>query len=230
MAHDYAIKNVPYENTIAVDRDDIDDDQYGVYGPLFQEMGLATEAHPNQLVFGLLKEGWAKTAYDGQYFFDTDHPVLDETGEPVSVANTDGGGGAPWFLMDASRAIKPIIWQTRRPYDLVRMDTPTDEAVFMRKEFRYGVDARVAAGFGLWQVCWGSRQPLTGENYRKAREALLSMKGDYGRPLGLMPRLLVVPPALEFDALEIVNAERNAAGATNVYRGTAEVLVVPWLA
>jgi phage major head subunit gpT-like protein len=45
-----------------------------------------------------------------------------------------------------------------------------------------------------------------------------------------MPRLLIVPPALEAAGLEILNAERDAAGATNVWRGTAELLVVPWLA
>ena len=43
-------------------------------------------------------------------------------------------------------------------------------------------------------------------------------------------RLLVVPPTLEKEALELINAERSAAGATNIYRGSAELLVSPWLA
>lgn len=229
-AHSYKIRNRSFEMTIGVDRDDIDDDRYGIYGPMFQEMGYATGAHPNQLVFGLLADGFTTPCYDGQYFFDTDHPVLNAAGEVVSVANTDGGTGTPWFLMDVSRSIRPIIWQRRRPYEFTRMDAPTDEVVFSRKEYRYGVDARVNAGFGLWQLCWGSKQPLDKTHYKTAREALMGMKGDHGRPLGLMPRLLVVPPSLEGQALEIVNAERDAAGATNVYKGTAEVMVVPWLA
>ena len=58
---------------------------------------------------------------------------------------------------------------------------------------------------------------------------LMGMKGDHGRPLGVNPRLLVVGPSNEKEGLELINAERNAAGATNVYRGTAELLVVPWL-
>jgi len=45
-----------------------------------------------------------------------------------------------------------------------------------------------------------------------------------------MPNLLVVPPALEHAGLTILNAERDQYGATNVYKGTAELLVVPWLA
>ena len=58
----------------------------------------------------------------------------------------------------------------------------------------------------------------------------MGMKGDYGRPLGLNPRLLVVPPALESAALKIVNNEFGANGESNEWKGTAEVLVAPWLA
>ncbi|NNG05317.1 MAG: hypothetical protein HKM95_14630 [Inquilinus sp.] len=231
--HDYAIRNRKFENTIAVDKDSIQDDQYGVFAPMFEEMGMATAAHPDQLVWPLLKAGFDGSrglAYDGQFFFDTDHPALDENGAEISIANTDGGAGTPWFLMCLNRPLKPIIWQTRRPYDLKRKDRPEDDNVFDRDEFVYGVDARVNAGFALWQLCWGSKQTLNKANYQIAREALIGMKGDYGRPLGLMPTHLVVPPSLEFNALEILNAERDAAGATNVYKGTATPMVVPWLA
>lgn len=228
--HDYAIKNKTWEDTISVPREDIEDDQYGVYGPLFEEMGRAVAAHPNQLVFDLLKAGWETPCYDGQDFFDTDHPVLDANGNPVSVANTDGGSGTPWFLIDDNRPLKPIIYQVRKDYDMIRKDSPSDDNVFMRREHIYGVDGRSNVGFGFWQFAWGSKQTLDKDAYKGAREALMGMKGDYGRPLGLSPRLLVVPPALEGQALEILNAERNAAGATNVYRGTAELLVAPWLA
>jgi len=44
---------------------------------------------------------------------------------------------------------------------------------------------------------------------------------------GVNPKLLAVGPSNERKGLELINAERNAAGATNVYRGTAELLVVP---
>lgn len=229
-AHGYAITNKDYENTIAVPRNDIEDDQYGVYSPVFQEMGEVTLAHPNLLTFGLLKQGFTGTCYDGQYFFDTDHPVIGEDGSVGSVANTDGGAGTPWFLMDLSRTLKPIIFQKRKDYTFVAMDAPTDEAVFSRKEFRYGVDARVNVGFGLWQLAWGSKQTLDATHYATARAALSGMKGDHGRPLGIRPTHLVVPPALEGKALEIVNAERDTSGATNVWKGTAQVVVVPWLA
>lgn len=228
---DYSIKEKPWELTIGVDRDDIETDNLGIYSPLFQEMGLSTGAFKEQLAFDLLKAGFATNCYDGQYFFDTDHPVLDAAGATISVANTDGGAGAPWFLLDVSRALKPIIMQVRRDFgDIVAKDKVTDDNVFDYNEFVYGVDARLNVGFGLWQFAWGSKQTLDKAHYAAGREALLGMKGDYARPLGVRPNLLVVPPSLEVEALEILNAERDAAGATNVYKGTAELLVVPWLA
>jgi len=224
-AHDYSIKNKSWESTIEVGRDDT----YGVYSPLFEEMGRSTAAHPNQLVFSLLGQGFATACYDGQYFFDTDHPVLDEDGKVTSVSNTGGGSGDAWFLIDDSRALKPILYQVRKDYNFVRQDREEDENVFMRKSFRYGVDGRSNVGFGFWQFAYGSKQTLDKTGYKAARTALMGMKGDYGRPLGLRPRLLVVPPALEEAGLELLNAERDAAGATNVYRGTAELLVCEWL-
>jgi phage major head subunit gpT-like protein len=233
LQHDYAIVNKDYEVTVAVDRNDISDDQYGVYAPLFRQMGQSTGAHPDELVFALLAAGFADTlglAYDGQFFFDTDHPVLDADGVETSVANTDGGAGTAWYLIDDRKALKPIIRQVRQEPDFVSKDRPDDDSVFERKQFVYGVDSRENVGFGFWQFAWGSKQTLNAANYETARETLMGLKGDFGRPLGIMPRLLVVPPALEHEGLEIVNAERLASGATNVYRGTAELLVVPWLA
>ena len=227
--HGYAITNKKFESTIEVDRDDIEDDSYGVYNPLFQEMGRATAAHPSELLFALLQAGFTTPCYDGQYFFDTDHLVAGE-----SVANRPAalGAGNPWFLMDCSRMIKPLIFQRRREYRLQAMDMLSDEHVFKYDKFRYGVDGRCNVGYGLWQLCYGSRQALSADTggYQDAREALLGMQGDEGRPMGVRPTHLFVGPGLEKDGLELLNAERLANGATNVWRGTATLVVTPWLA
>jgi phage major head subunit gpT-like protein len=228
-ANDYTIKNKTFENTVTVGRETIEDDSYGVYSPLFQMLGNDASMHPDELVFPLMKAGFSQTCYDGQYFFDTDHPVLDANGSIQSVSNTGGGAGAEWFLLDVSRPVRPFIFQKRKAYNFVSKDQEADDNVFNRKEFVYGVDARVNAGFALWQMAYGSRQPLDAANYQAARTALLSMKGDNGRPLNIMPNLLVVGPSLEKNAKEIIEAERNAAGATNIYRGTAQILMTPYL-
>jgi phage major head subunit gpT-like protein len=229
----YAIKNVPYELTIAVDRDDIEDDNLGVYGPLFSEMGLSTVSHKDQLVYGALTAGFVNLAFDGQPYFSPNHPVLDVNGVAAVYANTDAAPGntnAPWYLIDSKRYIKPIIFQDRRPFTFVALDKPEDENVFNRREFVYGVDARHNVGYGFPQFCWGSSGPLTAATYAAARAALMSLKSDYGRPIGVVPDLLVAPPTLEAAALLITNTMFGPGGSSNQWYQTAESLVVPWLA
>ena len=227
---DYSIKERPWELTIGVDRDDIETDNLGQYSTLFEEMGASTGAHKEQLVWNLLTAGFGTNCYDGQYFFDTDHPVLDANGAPQPVANTDGGAGNPWFLLDDSRVIKPIIFQKRRDFgEIVAKDKVTDDNVFELNEFRYGVDARYNVGYGFWQFAWGSKQPLSVATYGLGRTSLMAMTTDYGRKLGVRPKLLVVGPSNEAAGLQLIKADRQASGATNIYQGTAELLVVPWL-
>lgn len=229
-AHGYTIKNRDFEDTVAVDRNDIEDDNIGIYTPMFTELGRASAAFPNQLVYALLAAGFLTPCFDGQYFFDTDHPVIQADGSIGSVANTDGGAGTPWFLLDTSRALKPLILQKRKDWQFIAKDKPTDDNVFWQKKFVYGVDARMNVGYGFWQMAWGSRQTLDAAHYETARAALASMKGDQGRPLGLAGKLLVVPPSLEGAARRILKADKDAYGADNVWVGTADLLVTPWLA
>jgi phage major head subunit gpT-like protein len=220
----YTIKNKDWEATIEVDRNDVEDDAIGVYRPIVAEMGRTAAAHPDELVAGLLKDGFSKTCYDGQYFFDTDHPVGSGT-----VSNFGGGAGTAWFLLDASREIKPLIFQSRREVEFVAKDRPDDESVFMRKKYVYGVDRRDNAGYGLWQLAYGSKDTLDATNYGAARAAMMGFKDAEGKPLGITPNLLVVPPDLEAEAREILMNERDAQGATNKWKGSAELLVLPWL-
>lgn len=227
---DYTIKNKDWELTIGVSRNDIDDDTLGLYKPMFEEMGQSTIGHKELLIFNLLKAGFSTNCWDGQFFFDTDHPVLDANGVLTTYANTDGGAGTPWFLVSSNRAVKPIVWTNRKPWQFVARDRVDDSNVFRLKEFQYGVDARYNVGYGFPQMSWGSKQTLDGTSYGTARAAIQNMKGDYGRPLGLVPDLLVVPPALESAGLKLLNSEYGAGGVTNEWKGTAKLLVVPWLA
>ena len=222
--HEYSIKNKDWEATIEVARNDIEDDNVGVYNPMFGMLGESAAKHPDELIFELLGNAFSTVCYDGQNFIDTDHPV----GEGV-VSNSGGGAGVAWFLLCTSMALKPLIFQQRKPVQFTAMDKPEDESVFMRKKYRYGVDGRDNVGFGLWQMAFGSKATLDKAAYAAARQAMMAFKNDVAQPLGIIPNLLVVPPSLEDEGLEILNSERDAAGATNVYKGTAELLVVPYL-
>jgi len=227
--HDFSLINRDYENTVGVQRNAIEDDTFGTYAPIFAEYGRASASLPDELVFQTLPLGTSQLCYDGQFFFDTDHPVLNADGTVASVSNFGGGGGNAWYLMDLSRAVKPMIFQDRKKFELVRMDDPKDENVFMRKEYLYGVDGRCAAGFGLWQLAYMSRQTLNAANYAAARAAMLDLKGDGGRKLGVNPTHLVVGGANEGPARKILMNEMAAGGESNEWKGTAQLLLSSYL-
>lgn len=231
-AHEYSIVNKDWESTVGVSKNDIEDDEIGIYSPMFEEMGRASSVFPDELVFGLLQNGFSTLCYDGQNFFDTDHPVfpeVDGTGVAITASNMQAGAATPWFLLDTSRSLKPIIYQERKKPQFVRMDRETDETMFTNKQAKYGVDCRSNVGFGLWQLAFGSKAELNKANLDAAIASMQGRKADGGRPMGVNPTLLVVPPTLRSTALELVKAERNAAGATNVNRNAVEVLVTPYI-
>jgi len=154
----YRIVNKLFEMTVSVPKTAIEDDQYGIYAPLMQQMGEEAKAYPDELVFSLLKNGFTEKCYDGKTFFATDH-----------------------------------VGKGKRTYSN------------------------------------RSTKKLTAESYAAARASMMSVCDEEGKPMKITPNLLVVPPALEKEALTILKADQ-IDGTTNVYKGTAEPLVVPDLA
>ncbi|GAB4208015.1 MAG: Mu-like prophage major head subunit gpT family protein [Tibeticola sp.] len=232
-AQGYQITNKLYEGTVGVKRTDIEDDNVGIYTPLFAEMGRAAKAHGDELVFGLLAAGESTLCYDGQNFFDTDHPVypnVDGTGTATLVANLQAGTGPAWYLLDTSRALKPLIFQERTTPELEAMTATNDEGVFVRDEYRYGIRYRCNAGFGFWQMAYKSKATLDAVNFNAAMAAMMGIQADGGRPLGVKPTVLVVPPSLRAAAIEIVKNERLASGASNPNFGAVDLIDPPWVA
>lgn len=221
--HAYTITNKPFEASVSVDRDDIEDDSIGIYRPLIQEMANSAAMHPDQLVFELLMAGFTEKCYDGKPFFATDHKdgklqqsnkstkklstasyneayaamlgFTDANGDPLDIkpthlvvspknrdlglqllqaekidgtTNTNRNSAelivAPrltknpdaWFLLANGKPIKPIIFQKRREVEFTSLDEATNENVFKRREFLYGVDYRGNVGYSLWQLGFGS--------------------------------------------------------------------------
>ena len=52
--------------------------------------------------------------------------------------------------------------------------------------------------------------------------------GDGGRPLGIVPNILLVPPSLEAAARAIVETQFLPGGGSNPNFNTAKVVVNPW--
>lgn len=225
----FTIRNRDFEGTVEVERNAIEDDQLGIYAPLLRQMGDATATFPNRLVFPLLKTGFTALCWDGQNFFDTDHPGFDADGKETSVSNFMGGSGTAWYLVATASPIKPIIYQERRRFQFVAKDKLTDDNVFDRKKFLYGVDGRMNVGFGMPQLIVASKQPLTHDNYAAARAAFANWHKKSGEPIGLVGDLLVAPTALEGDARKVLMGESKGNGETNEWKGTATLRVTPWL-
>ena len=160
----YIIVNKPYEATIAVKRDDIEDDQLGIYATQAQGAGHSAKQWPDELVFGAVNSGFVSKCYDGKAYFATNHPV--------GKANVSNKG---------------------------------------TKKLSAASQAAALASYGA------------------ARTALMSMKDEDGRPLNVMPNVLLVPPALEAVANTLINSERLQDGEANLYKGTAKVVLAPWL-
>lgn len=227
-AQKFTITNRKFESTIAIKREDFADDRLGVFGPMFANMGELSRQHPESLVMGLLRDGFTSKCYDGQNFFDANH-FYNVNGAVTLVSNFQTGAGPAWYLLDTSHEIKPLIFQEREPYLLQTVVADTDDYVFSKDEYLYGIRARVNAGYGLWQMAFGSQAALTPANYAVARAAMMNYRSDTGRILGIKPTVLVVPPALESDALTLLNTEYGTAGATNPWKGTAEAVVTPFV-
>lgn len=229
--HDYSIRNKSFESTVGVPVTAIDDDSYGVYAPMMEMLGSTAAEHPDILIFiEALAGGFTTECYDGQFFFDTDHPVMDAAGVDQSVSNYQAGASdSPWYLLDTRRPIKPLILQMRKTPKFVAMNQPNDHGVFMEGEAIFGVDDRKNAGYGLWQMAHGSKATLTAANFELVYDAMTGLKGDHERPLGIKPNLLVVGSKNASNARKIITAQNINGGDSNTNFNRVELLECPWL-
>jgi len=230
----YQIVNKEWESTVGVKRPQIEDDNLGIYTPMVQAMGHSAARHPDRMIADLIKTGDANLCYDGQNFFDIDHPVYpnhDGTGVAATIANMVAGVGPAWYLLDTTRPLKPFIFQERmKPEFEAKTDPRNSDAVFTSNQFQYGVYSRHNVGYGFWQCAFMSKDTLNGDNLDAAIAAMMAFKADGDRPLGITPNLLVVPPALRAAANKTVKVMLTDGGASNANYEAVDVKVVPWLA
>lgn len=86
-ANQYVIPNKDWEATVAVLRKDIEDDNLGIYAPMAQDSGFSAAQLPDEIVSALKNNAFSSLCYDGQNFYDTDHPVTNAAGVVQSVSN-----------------------------------------------------------------------------------------------------------------------------------------------
>jgi len=222
----YQISNKTYEKTIGVQREKIDDSDISDAGMVARGLAETGKKLPDVLLKSLLQNGHLSSAvaYDGQNFFDTDHPTdLDGTGTQSNYFTTTAltaanfravrlamyqykgengrvltqtndlvlavppalegaaediiispflasgatnvnagkarlwvipdlaGQDTTWYMFFLGGSLGPFIKQTRRPLALTPKVSSQDDNVFWENQYIWGVDARIGAGYGLWQ-------------------------------------------------------------------------------
>jgi len=231
----YQIVNKKWESTLGVMRTDIEDDNLGQYRVMARHMADEFERFMNRHLAALIAGGFTNLCYDGQKFFDSEHPVYpntDGTGTAVDASNIIGTGaenGAPWALLCLSGSLKPFIAQQRTLPEFEEITDTKNDSVFMKDQYLYGIRYRGSWGYGLWQQAVGSKATLDAANYEAARLAMQTFKRDGGDPLGIMPTHLIVSPANEAAARAILAREFINGGDSNPNYHTAELVVVPHL-
>lgn len=219
-AFDYRIKNKLFESTVQIPRTKIEDDQYSMFGDEVAALGTSAGELPGDSVFEALRSGDSLECYDKEAFFSASHPVGEGT-----ESNWGGGSGDLWVLLDTSRPLKPMIWQDRIKPTITGRMREADDNVFWEDTYVIGARARGAAGFGLWQCAYGSKQTLDGTAFNAAWAQMASLKNDEGADLGIKPNLLLVTPANRAPAEAILNAQFLSNGSSNINYKAVDLLV-----
>lgn len=232
----YAIENKKYESTLGVDRADIEDDNLGQYSAIAQSMGQEANDFLDRKVAALLKDGFDSLCYDGQKFFDEEHPVFanaDGTGTKTLVSNifkkTASDSGSAWFLVSLNRPLKPFILQQRTGMEMESITDTKNDTVFTKDLYQYGIRWRGNFGYGLWQQALASKAELNADNFEAALAQAQGFKRDGGDPMGIRPTALVVPASLEAAARKILERDTLENGEGNINYHVVELIVNPWL-
>lgn len=111
----FVIKNRDFEATVAIDRNDIEDDAIGLYRPMLEQLGESAKQHPDELIFDLLINGFSSTCFDGKNFFATDHP----NGELSAWSNTGTDTLSATAYQNARAGMMSFVNEEDRPLRII---------------------------------------------------------------------------------------------------------------
>ena len=198
------------------------------------------QAHPGQVVFGLLKRN-AVSLYDSKPLFAPDHPeVFDvtvnaQTGEAtetvVSTASNDivaapGEEGKFYWYVAADYPIGDFRIREGEDYqiEMPGLDRPSDHT-FDTDNVKVGLRVRFICEAGLWFTVVRSNKVLNAENLQEAIDLLHSFKNDKGALLNMQAKYLVVPQiGGKAAADKVVGAALVNGGDTNTLNGALEII------
>ena len=117
--YEYQIKNKTWESTVSIDRNAIEDDQYGQVAMRVKMMGREAKQHLDQITFGLLASGFTTNCYDGQPFFGTHAIGKNSPQAGVTQSNTVTDGLSATSLQNAMVAMMRTLNDQGRPMGVV---------------------------------------------------------------------------------------------------------------
>lgn len=87
----YVLTNVDYEGSFSISANDVADDNIAAYASSVQHLARSARLWPNDLVVAAMVGGAAAVCYDGQFFFDTDHPLEVQGAAATTQSNRNTG-------------------------------------------------------------------------------------------------------------------------------------------
>jgi phage major head subunit gpT-like protein len=217
----YKLLNEPFEVTRGIKKHDIEDDNLGLWGPMIEGWGEEAQALPDRLAYDALAKGHLNECYDGQNFFDDEHPMAGAVVSNMSAA----GPSQPWYVLVTGKSLKPILIQEREKPHFHMVTEMTDSEIFKTGEFLVGGEARYGAGYTYWQLAYRSTLDLTPANYEAAQSAIMALTDDEGEPLELKGDLVVAGRSNRVKLKQLFDAMLITGGESNIYYKDVEYLV-----
>lgn len=118
------------------------------------ENGRSLKIIPNILVVPPALETTAKALMTVDKLGDDTENIF--KGTATVLVDAGLATDTEWHLLSTKKVLKPIIFQNRKKAELIAKTNITDDDVFMRGEYKFGAEARGAAGYSLPQLAVGS--------------------------------------------------------------------------
>lgn len=97
-SRDYTLINQVYRMGFDISKDDIMDDTIGLFGDVVADAGRSRAEFPDKQSFATLEAGDSTVCWDGQFFYDTDHPVDIDNASKGQFANLLLGSQYDWTI------------------------------------------------------------------------------------------------------------------------------------
>ncbi len=231
------ILTTKWQGTAEIEREDVEYDNLGVLAQDARDFGEEMVEFFAEQVFGMLFEPFQSTdaihlGYDGLSFFNDTHP---NNGTPQSNIHGSTAAVEPMWILMNTRKLRSIIMTEHTNFQLVQKFSMTDDHAFYHDKFVWGVRALLGFGYGKWWSAIASRVALDSAAFNAAVNQAANWVDGSGAPRDQIFDTIVSTPDNREAIVEILRAERNASGATNIDRpeigmhGVTNAIITPYL-